>query len=538
MSSNRRHAGHRKYLLITLLAFLLACTPSLLNRSVWTDEIYTMLVLSGQMLTGFPETVTTPESIQQFLHSSATVRQIFHTLVQDDVHPPVYFFAAHAWTSVFGQALISLRWLSVAAGLVSIFVFFRFLEQNSPALARITIPIFAFSAGVLHYSTEARHYIFSLLGLVVTLYVMGRIIAARDDHRGTNVWLVAALIAATSLTVLTNYLAIFPVAACYLWFIALQSNWRAGMIGALCSVAVFSLWLPFLFQHRPEIAAHANGFDALSQELYSFDYHAGEVGWRGLPRQLYLVMQGTFGSLFIASNAAYPTVLHWIGRLFLAGLVVIGAATAIARREKSDASPLAWLFIFLSLAPAVGAMTLYIVVAKQMYGLRYMMLAAPGLAALCGMGILSLYRHNSRVGLFAWGTGLALLLSIANWGYTSSYYQGKTIYRDLAASLQRLPAGSSLVIAGTGPMPGNTTALFHELPADTNVLVLRKDSDIASVLAIAERYDHVWLIRVRELTVAVEDKLAESLKRSWEKKAVLEQIEHYEKPALAQTSAP
>jgi hypothetical protein len=121
------------------------------------------------------------------------------------------------------------------------------------------------------------------------------------------------------------------------------------------------------------------------------------------------------------------------------------------------------------------------------------------------------------------------LLSVANWGYTTSYFQGKTIYREFAASMQQLPTDRSLVIAGSGPMPGNTTALFYELPANAHVLVLRQDSDLRSVLATAERFDHVWLIRVRELTRAIEDGLAESLEQSWNKKEVLEQIEHYEK---------
>jgi hypothetical protein len=221
--------------------------------------------------------------------------------------------------------------------------------------------------------------------------------------------------------------------------------------------------------------------------------------------------------------------LHWTGRIFLAVLVALGAVAAFSHREKSANTRLAWLFILLTLAPAAGALLLYIVVDKQLYGMRYMMLAAPGLAALCGMGVLRLYRRNSMLGVAAWGAVLVFLLSVANWGYTTSYFQGKTIYREFAASMQQLPTDRSLVIAGSGPMPGNTTALFYELPANAHVLVLRQDSDLRSVLATAERFDHVWLIRVRELTRAIEDGLAESLEQSWNKKEVLEQIEHYEK---------
>lgn len=533
MSSTPRTTGSRKYLLLTLIAFLIACVPSVLQRSIWTDEAWTMLLLSGQLVPTYPETVTTPAPVQQLLQTRAPVEQTLRTLIEDDVHPPAYFLLAKAWASVFGQTLLPLRWLSVAIGLASIVVFSRFLELSSPMLARIATPVFAFSTGLLHYSTEVRHYIFSLLGLVITLYLMGRIIASRDAPEADKYWLLAALIASTSISVLTNYLAAFPIAAAYLWFVVVQSNWRVGMIGGLCSLLVFALWLPYLFQHPMNIAAPTGGLNALSQELRVFDYSAGATGWQGLHQQLYLILQGVFGSLYLASHSAYPSILYWSGRLFLAGLVALGAVAALARPQKVDPGRLAWLFILLSLAPAAGALLLYVIVDKQLYGMRYMMLASPGLAALCSMGILSLYHRAPALGRLTWGAALVCLLSVANWGYTASYFQGKTIYRDMAAAMQRQGPGRSLVIAGVGPMPGNTTALFYELPPDTEVLVLQQDSAIEQVLAIASSYDHVWLVRVRELTRTLEDGLAATLGQTWEKKGVLEQVEHYQKSAAS-----
>lgn len=531
MSSSSHRKGSDKYLLLTLVAFFLACVPSVLHRSVWTDEVYTLLLLSGHLLPAYPEAVTTPESVQQFLHTSAPVKAMLQSLVVDDVHPPAYFLLAKAWVWVFDQTLLSLRWMSVFVGLATIFVFCRFLELGSPLLARVTTPIFAFSTGVLHYSTEARHYMFSLLGLILTLYLMGRLIAARDRPLAGNAGLIAALMAVTALSLLTNYLVAFPIAAAYLWFVVVRSNWRSGLTSGLCALLIFGLWLPFLFQTRPDIAPEAQGLEALSQELYSFDYSAGETGWAGLSRQLQLLLQGMFGSLYIASHSAYPNALHWAGRIFFTALIAIGAVAAIARTQKSDPDRLAWLFILLACAPAAGTLILYVLVDKQLYGVRYMMLAAPGFAGLCGMGVLTIYRARPRLGAVAWTAAMAFLLSVANWGYTSSYFQGKTIYRDLAAPLRQLGAGHSLVIAGRGPMPGNTTALFYELPADTHVLVLRKESAFEAVLATAQQYDHVWLVRVRELTQPLEDELAATLAKTWAKKDVLEQVEHYEKPA-------
>jgi|GEM_PF-2935449 len=540
MSTLPGGTSNTKLLVFTLVFFILACTPSVLKRSIWTDEAWSMLVLSGRMIIGHPTGVTTPEYVQKTLQSQGTLAQTLHTLIRDDVHPPVYFLLAKVWSWVFGQSLSSLRWMSVLTGLATICLFFGFLNLHSTRLAVIATPLFAFSTGVLHYSTETRHYITSLLGLVTILYLMARISNARNDSGQTKAFLMAALIAATALTFLTNYLAIFPIAACYLWFVAAPSNWRTGIRCGLISLLFMSMWLPFLFEHRPEAVAQASGFDALSQELYSFDFHPQgheqEIGWQGLPRQMFLLLQGTLGSLYIASLVDYPTSLHWIGRLFLVGLIILAAASPIVRPEASRLDSLTWLFVLLALAPAAGVIIIYVLVSKQLYGLRYMMLAAPGLAALVALGILRIHQFNFKLGAVAWGASLFLLLSVANWGYAASYYQGNTIYREFARLVQRQPRDSSLVIAGTGAMGGNTVALLYELPSDTHVLVLRPETDVSSILAATEPYDHVWLVRVRELTRDVEAELAASLQRSHKIHDVFHQIEHYEKSKFAQNS--
>jgi hypothetical protein len=60
------------------------------------------------------------------------------------------------------------------------------------------------------------------------------------------------------------------------------------------------------------------------------------------------------------------------------------------------------------------------------------------------------------------------------------------------------------------------------------VVVLRPDTNVEAILATSARYDHVWLVRIRELTRGVEDKLAESLQRSRKNTEIFYQIEHFE----------
>jgi uncharacterized membrane protein len=532
MTTYLRKSSTASFLLVILTAFILVCTPGVLQRSIWTDEAYSMLILSGEHIPSFADSVTIAEHVQNKMHARASIGQTINTLINDDIHPPVYFVLAKAWSTFFGQSLLSLRWMSVVTGTLAIAVFFQFLKLYSRNLAIVATSLFAFSTAVLHYSAEARFYIVSLLGLVTILYLLATISKGHHSWYFRSFFLLPVLAIITALTFLTNYLAIVSMGVCYIWFCLDRSNWRAGMLSGAVALLLMSIWLPFLFEHNIDGQNQSLGLEGLSRAMSLFELQpdtpdpaAEATGWL---RHLHANVVGTFGSFYIASHIDYPTLLHWLGRFLLFGLIALGAISGLRYASTSEDKWNVGLFVLLVIVPAIGMSVLSLFITKDLSELRYRMLAAPGLAALCGLGIIRVYQISARMGLVAWGAALLFLLSVANWGYSTSYFQGKTIYREFSRLLQREDLANSLVIAGTGPMPGNTAALFYELPGRAKVVVLQLDTDVDRLLSIAAPYEHIWLVRVFEKTREVETQLANSLALSGRNKAVFHQIEHYE----------
>src|SRR5687768_6529637 len=71
------------------------------DRSLWFDEAFSWRLV----LFPLPEMITRAAA---------------------DVHPPLYYFFLKGWTGVFGSSLAALRAFSVALGLASILMTYRF----------------------------------------------------------------------------------------------------------------------------------------------------------------------------------------------------------------------------------------------------------------------------------------------------------------------------------------------------------------------------------------------------------------------------
>lgn len=488
--------------------FVLICLPSIFLRDVWTDEVFTQLVMAGEMYLDFPPGLTTPAFFHTLIEERVTLGETVRTLAEYDNHPPLYFIAVKLWAAAFGQSLLSLRLFSVLLGATTIFCFYRFLRLYSERLALPALPLFACSTAVLHFSTEVRHYIASLLLLVITLWCMASLDKARD--RGEDIASVRMLLLAviTACVVLTNYLGIYSLLACYIWFIVIRGHWRVGLCSGVLSVLLASGWVALVIENH----------------LIGPFRHEGWLGW---PEQLVIFLKGTLGAVYVASHEDYPTFMHWVGRLLLSGLAALGLLSSALNSNRREYWHLALLFALLAAMPGVGVMTTNFITDKHHEALRYYMLAAPGWAGLLILGIAALYRFRGALGQAAWAGSLLALLSVANWGYAVSHYQGKTVYGTFSSMYSSHDNADSVIVAGMGYRPGNTSALLYALPPHANIFILHSEVKAQEIIDLIDPYENVWLIRVGETTVNIEDELARALQDSGRTSEKFLQIEHY-----------
>ncbi len=91
--------------------------------------------------------------------------------VRDDHHPPLYFAALSIWRSLAGDARLALRFLAIAAGVLTVAVVYRvgadWFDRRTGLYAAL---LYAVLPIAIYYAQEIRHY--SWLMLAISLMML------------------------------------------------------------------------------------------------------------------------------------------------------------------------------------------------------------------------------------------------------------------------------------------------------------------------------------------------------------------------------
>lgn len=175
-------------LVASSVGFALLSLGNMSRWSVWFDEAYGLFIIRGNYLD-------------------------IARLTSMDVHPPMYYWALKAWTSVFGVGSevavrsLSLVWIMVAMVFIYLLVR-RWFGQQSAAL---TLVLLALTPLLLRYSTEARMYGMTTAIVAAATYVL---VSATEKSRLWK-WLLYGLLMALGMW--THYFTALAFAAHWLW---------------------------------------------------------------------------------------------------------------------------------------------------------------------------------------------------------------------------------------------------------------------------------------------------------------------------------
>src|SRR5262245_53457288 len=118
--SRRRQAPPRLVVPALVAILLLGAALRLYHldrQSLWWDEAISVTI-AGASLDELPSYQSSNPPAPRFGWNAATERV-------GDVNPPIYFVALHAWLGAFGRDAWQVRSLSVAAGVLALFVLFK-----------------------------------------------------------------------------------------------------------------------------------------------------------------------------------------------------------------------------------------------------------------------------------------------------------------------------------------------------------------------------------------------------------------------------
>jgi hypothetical protein len=349
--------------------------------------------------------------------------------VGDDHHPPLFFAALSGWWSLAGDSRLALRFLAVAAGLLTTAVVYRLgADWFGRRAAEYAALLYAVLPIAVYYAQEIRHYSWLMLAVsLMTLFFL------RYLRRPRPLWWLLYLLS-TAFMLGTLYVGVLTLAVqafvgLILWRGTRRA--RAGLIGAWLGAAL--LCLPW--------------WEMVPEQITQVRNTAGVPG----------AYRITPGNVLALADYLFGNQLALLGGLFALGvwLVVWQGQPGGVRRLARVTVILAGggLFVAMCLANArVGTLTL-----------RTLAFLTPMLMLISGYGLSRLLQPARAV--FAAAAVLALLTR-------AEEIQPRLNYDEVARALASQYSPGDLIVLETG---FDDNAFQYELslavPADDPTIV-------------------------------------------------------------------
>lgn len=310
------------------------------SASIWYDEAITLLTASGHAKLDWTA------GMMQF-HPTTNLRKIVSDLYEQDVHPPLYFWALALWRTVFGESLEVARTFSALFTLATLVLLYRLARDFELRRPWVPVGVYAASAAGMWYAYDARPY-----AMATFLILLTQILARRRS--GWSGFCGAAACA-------THYFAALCVGP--LLLLGCVKNWRSNRRWALFTAFSFAICsAPLLLLLRVHIGARPHQYPGF--------------GW--WPADLWALVAGPVQGIL-------PNT--WLFGWKIA--LVVGAFFAIAGtwwavKHKRLTVPIlygAFLCGFLTLALVTNKSIVQMPVAY------YLGIAAPWVALLVGYGV-------------------------------------------------------------------------------------------------------------------------------------------------------
>ncbi len=435
--------------------FLLALALSLYRinaQSLWGDEAFSVVV------------------------SRLPLAEMTPRLMQDFVHPPLYYYLLHLWLQLFGVGALQARLLSAAFGTGCVVVIY-FLARHlfGHRTASLSALVLAVSQLNIMYSQEARPY--AALLFFVLCSVFSFLVALRKK-RAWGWWTCVVFV---TLMIYTHYYGLFVAAILFVY--ALYRRKRAGLpagwlIGGVLLPLAFLV--PWLASGVIEQALHSRKVLPGSQPSW-FEAH----WWSAFSA----VNRFNNGKLFGVFGSS-PWWTYLAGGLFFTLPALLALQPLLQRSEPGSLDRcrqevlvlLAALWLVpLAVVVGLGALGLQ-------YEVRYVAFCAGPYYLLVGQGLSVLNSAHLRRAF------LVLLLAYSAASLRSVYFiPYKEDYRDALAYLARENRpGDCSIFLPNGAVPPQWSIYQRGVP----------EPRVASLNAVMSRSadcERVWLITYRRV---------------------------------------
>ncbi|MBW4667725.1 MAG: glycosyltransferase [Cyanomargarita calcarea GSE-NOS-MK-12-04C] len=241
--------------LILLVWIALGLSLRLTNLTAkppWIDEFATLVFSLGNSFKVVPldRAIATDVLLQPLqVNPGAGIADVIHTLLTEDIHPPLYFILAHLWMKLFPSdggfvSLFAGRSLPALFGAISIPCVYALgrLAFRSRLVGQLAAAMMAVSPYGIFMAQEARHYTLVMLWVIASCACL--VIATRHIQNRTQLplWIGISWVVINALGVATHYF--FTLTLCAEAVALILVAWRVQSGGQGGSVASSSLSSP------------------------------------------------------------------------------------------------------------------------------------------------------------------------------------------------------------------------------------------------------------------------------------------------------
>ena len=287
-----------------------------------------------------------------------------------DIHPPLYFYSLHLWTSVFGASAFATRLFSACFGLLAAALTYRLARSLAPgSFGRVSgllaLILAAFSPFLLAESQETRMYTFTWALLAAGALAMWQAVEARSRRRAWLWWLAFAVLSVASL--LGHYAAVLILVPWAIWLLAwaLRGPDRPARLGTLAAVGLVALLL--CLPALPVALRQIPGYENPNLNLPTVRAYLGQ-----------LAQAFTLGEHVPEAAWAWG---RWLWLLLPLGGALLALRDRALVRQRSRLALLGlWLF---------GGLALYylMLMRSSAFNPRYISFVLPALWALAGWAL-------------------------------------------------------------------------------------------------------------------------------------------------------
>lgn len=200
----------------------------------WSDEFATLVFSLGNSFRSVPlDRAIALDTLLQPLQPrpSASFGDVFHNLMTESTHPPVYFLLNHLWLQLFppDEGLVSLwaaRAFSAILGVAAIPAIFGlcWLAFRSRLVGQIAAAMMAVSPYGIYQAQEPRHYTLAILVIIASLACL--VVATRclENRKPIPIWLVFTWVGTNTLGIAVHYF--FTLTLCAEAIVLLAVVWK------------------------------------------------------------------------------------------------------------------------------------------------------------------------------------------------------------------------------------------------------------------------------------------------------------------------